>query len=353
MQRETVRARRAWRLAACAAGLALLWWARAVLWKALVQLFFGMLFAAAALPLMRRLEKRLPPSLSASAALIAVGTALVGAVLLLAPLMGEQLWQLAGALPSLLARVEGWRQAATQWLAENGIALSIASPLTAQAQGWLADVLPKLAGRVGTALSGLSRLLLAPVFAFYFLRDRREISQWLLLLCPVGWRTTVLRALREMRRELQGFLRGQLLVSGAVGGFTALGLLLCGVPAWLLLGLLMGVLELIPYVGPFIGGALAVLFALPGGMGRTLWALGVVVLVQQAEGSLISPQLMSGATRLHPIWVLLCVLVGGSLGGVWGILAAVPALLCLRAAVNAALLHVSDRQWRNFPKSER
>lgn len=149
--------------------------------------------------------------------------------------------------------------------------------------------------------------MLAPVFAFYLLRDRRRVADWLLSLLPPGRREMTVRIVREMGRESVGYLRGQLLVSLAVGGFTGLGLLLCGVPSWLLLGLLMGILELIPYVGPFLGGVLVALFAWPGGWSRMLWSLGVVVLVQQLEGGMLSPQLMSETTRLHPIVVLLCV----------------------------------------------
>ena len=78
----------------------------------------------------------------------------------------------------------------------------------------------------------------------------------------------------------------------------------------------MGVLELIPYVGPFLGGVLVALFSLPGGLARTLWALGVVIVVQQLEGGMLSPQLMSDATRLHPVAVVLCVMLGGTAGAV-------------------------------------
>ena len=119
---------------------------------------------------------------------------------------------------------------------------------------------------VGGVAGSLGKWMLAPVFGFYFLRDRRQIGQWLLSLIPVEKRKVTVQILREMRRETAGYLRGQLMVSAVVGGLTALGLLFCGVPAWLLLGVVMGVLELIPYVGPFLGGVLVALFSLPGGL---------------------------------------------------------------------------------------
>ena len=175
--------------------------------------------------------------------------------------------------------------------------------------------------------------MLAPVLAFYFLMDRRLIARWGLRLLPVGWRAMVIRILREMRRETAGYLRGQLMVSAIVGGLTAAGLLFCGVPAWLALGVLMGVLEMIPYAGPLIGTLAVAVFAAPQGLGRMLWALGVVIAVQQAEGSVLSPQLISGATRLHPAAVVLCIALGAAAAGIAGILLSVPLLLCIRAAL--------------------
>ena len=217
--------------------------------------------------------------------------------------------------------------------------------LLEKGEGLLSDTAGSLTKRLGGVAGGIGRWMLAPVFAFYLLRDRRRVADWLLSLLPTGRREMTVRIVREMGRESVGYLRGQLLVSLAVGGFTGLGLLLCGVPSWLLLGLLMGILELIPYVGPFLGGVLVALFAWPGGWSRMLWSLGVVVLVQQLEGGMLSPQLMSETTRLHPIVVLLCVIAGGAAGGVAGVLLAIPAVLCVRAALRVIQLKRLEEQF--------
>ena len=203
----------------------------------------------------------------------------------------------------------------------------------------ISKAIPALFGWMQQKAGGFSRWMLAPVLGFYFLKDRKQIGEWLLLLVPVRKRSMSVRLLREVRRETMGFLRGQLMVSLAVGAMTAIGLLLCGIPAWLLLGIVMGIMELIPYVGPFVGGAVVVLFSLQAGSGRMLWALAVVLVVQQLEGSWLSPQMMSDATKMHPIAVLLCLMAGGAAGGVAGILLAVPVFLCLRAALRVYAQH--------------
>ena len=296
------------------------------------QLFLGFLVMLAALPLMNFLEKRVSTGWAATLAMagLSVGAGLF-LLLLIPPLVG-QARQIGSALPGLYRQVGEILEQAEAWLQRNGVAVDqrMRESLLEKGEGLLSDTAGSLTKRLGGVAGGIGRWMLAPVFAFYLLRDRRRVADWLLSLLPTGRREMTVRIVREMGRESVGYLRGQLLVSLAVGGFTGLGLLLCGMPSWLLLGLLMGILELIPYVGPFLGGVLVALFAWPGGWSRMLWSLGVVVLVQQLEGGMLSPQLMSETTRLHPIVVLLCVMAGGAAGGVAGVLLAIPAVLLRR-----------------------
>ena len=290
------------------------------------QLFLGFLVMLAALPLMRFLEKRVSTGWAATLAMagLSVGAGLF-LLLLIPPLVG-QARQIGSALPGLYRQIGEILGGAEAWLQRNGVAVDqrMRESLLEKGEGLLSDTAGSLTKRLSGVAGGIGRWMLAPVFAFYLLR---------------------VRIVREMGRESVGYLRGQLLVSLAVGGFTGLGLLLCGVPSWLLLGLLMGILELIPYVGPFLGGVLVALFAWPGGWSRMLWSLGVVVLVQQLEGGMLSPQLMSETTRLHPIVVLLCVMAGGAAGGVAGVLLAIPAVLCVRAALRVIHLKRLEEQF--------
>lgn len=312
-----------------------LFWARAWLWQAATQLFAGMVVALAALPLMKRLERRLSPGAAASLALLGMGVGMTAALLLLAPSLVRQGRLLISLLPGLMDTLESWIFRGQEWFRRSGFPVDtgLQNAMLAKGQEALGAAVPTVMGWMRGMAGGVGRWMLAPAFAYYFLRDRRRIAQWLIMLVPGAKREVTVRILREMRREVAGYLRGQLLISAIVAAATALGLLLCGVEAWLFLGFAMGALEMIPYVGPLVGGALAVLFALPGGWQRVLWALGVVILVQQAEGSLLSPQLMSGATRLHPAAIILCVMMGGAAAGMMGILLSVPAVLCVRAAL--------------------
>lgn len=311
------------------------------------QLFSGLLVMLAALPLMRRLEKRLSSSWAATLAMAGLSVGLLLLLLVLIPPLAGQARQVGSALPELYRQVGDLLRRGEEWLGRNGVAVEqrMRESLLKKGESLLSGAAGALTKRLNGVAGGIGRWMLAPVFAFYLLRDRRRIADWLLSLLPPGRREMTVRIVREMGRESVGYLRGQLLVSLAAGGFTGLGLLLCGVPSWLLLGLLMGILELIPYVGPFLGGVLAALFAWPGGWSRMLWSLGVVVLVQQLEGGMLSPQLMSETTRLHPIVVLLCVMAGGAAGGIAGVLLAIPAVLCVRAALRVIQLKRLEEQF--------
>lgn len=326
------------RTALLAAGLICLALGWKLLRPAATQLLWGLALAFAAMPVMRRLEKVLPRGAAAACSIALLGGAAALLVGMLVPALVQQARELAEMLPSLFDAAERFGARGREWLLRNGVSLhtDVRRMLLDRGQETLGTAFAALVNSVRNAAGSVGRWILSPLFAFYFLRDRRYFGQKLLLLLPVSVRGMTIRMLREMRRETAGYLRGQLMISWVIAALTAIGLLFCGVPAWLLLGITMGVLEWIPYAGPLLGGVLVALFSLPGGLDQTLWAIGVVVAVQQLEGSVLSPQLMSGATQLHPLTVILCMLVGGSAGGITGILLSVPLLLCLRAAVRVA-----------------
>lgn len=272
---------------------------------------------AAALPLCRILEKKLPPGVSALLALMGVGAAVLLLALLVLPAVLRQGREVMGLLPQAWAGLSP---------------LMALLPLDHLAR-WLAEAMGGLWQRLTAVTAGLGRFLPAPALAFYFLRDRVSIARELCLWAPLGCRARAVRAAREARRELLGYLRGQALTCLSVGALTAVGLLLAGLPAWLLLGLFMGLMEAVPYLGPLVAALPILLFALPRGTAATLWALAVVLAVQQAEGSVLSPRLMAGATRLHPAWVLLIISLGGMTAGLGGMLLALPLTVTLRGAV--------------------
>ncbi len=324
-----------WRLILFGLGTALaIFLLREVIRALAMQLLTASVLMLLALPLCRHLEKRMPGGAAALISLAILLSAAALALMLLLPPLARQVQALAESLPALLETLRGLLSRFSAWMEGRGIdLLPLRDGLFGQITEAAGGLVTRAMSMANQVIRSLSKVLLSPLMAFYLLRDRRRIATGLTLLLPVSCRARGVRAAREMKRETAAFLRGQLLLSLAVGGMTALGLLLTGTPAWLLLGALMGVLELVPYVGPFIAGVPAALLSLQGGWGRMLWTIAVLLIVQELEGTVLSPRLVGDATALHPLAVLLLVSAGGMVAGALGMVLVIPAVVSVRGAL--------------------
>ncbi|HEX2259125.1 MAG TPA: AI-2E family transporter [Actinomycetota bacterium] len=184
------------------------------------------------------------------------------------------------------------------------------------------------AGRFATgALHVVINFILAPVIALYLLIDLPKIQKAFLHYLPPRYRGEWVPLLDRAGKAVGGFFRGQLFVAAVVGVLSSLALALIDLPFWLPLGLLVGFFNIIPLVGPFVGGSVAVVVGgVTGGLGLAFKAGLVMIAVQQLDNHFISPKVMGRALRLHPVAVILALLAGGTLGGIWGMLLAVPGL---------------------------
>lgn len=310
------------------------------LWRPVRQLAaqatLAALLTALCLPLARLMEKRMGRT---AASLFSVAGALmivIGLIGLVLPEVIGRISQLIGQLPGLFSMLENTWQEISRMEIFTALQLDTNLPrIWMQELGtYIAAEAPKLISALGAGVDVLSKAFLAPVLAYYFLRDREifayRISMWI----PSARRKTVMKMLQQMKMEAGSYLRGQILIGLCVMGMTSLGLMVLGIPSFLTLGIIMGVCEFIPYIGPLIGGIPIVLFSLPLGLTKALWALGMVIVVQQIEGCILSPRLMAGAVSLHPVYVILLLSAGGLVGGLWGMMAAIPLFVCARGAMH-------------------
>ena len=195
--------------------------------------------------------------------------------------------------------------------------------------------------RLGVVTSGLVEALLifflAPVIAFYVLIDLPRIRKEAVALIPQGNREEVLSVSRQLGKAVGGFLRGQLLVALIIGVLMSIGFLIIGLNFWLIIGMISGVLNIIPFVGPWVGGALGVIVGLVTADPATaVWAALVALSVQQIDNNFVSPTVLRATVHLHPALVILVLLLGGALAGLWGVLLAVP----VAAAVKILAAHL-------------
>lgn len=309
-----------------------------ILWHPLSKLFWQILFAflmaALALPIAKWLDRHMRRSLAAFGAVGMLVLGAFGLIGLLLPHMITQISLIITQAPRLIDQArQFWHHLSQQeWIQSLGLDTGAPDQWMNRIALWAGKNLPVFLSGIGTAADAVSRAFLAPVLSYYFLRDREIFCYRLSLWIPARHRKRVLIALHEMRREAGSYIRGQMMVALSVGALTAFGLLLVGIPAWLALGLIMGICELIPYIGPIIGAIPIAFFSLPMGLTTVIWALAVAIAVQQIEGYFLSPHLMAGATGLHPVYILLLLSAGGLLGGLIGMVAVLPIFVCIRGA---------------------
>ncbi len=211
------------------------------------------------------------------------------------------------------------------------------------ARSFSLGVISSLPNATVNFFGGLLNLILAPILAFYILKDMPVIKETVSELIPKAHRDEVLTLITKTNQVLAGFLKGQLMVSLIVGFIVSIWLLIIGVDFPFVLGMFAGMLNIIPYLGPILGGLLAVIVA---GFGSATPALKVALVVigmfsiQQLDSALISPQVMRRQVNLHPALIVFALLIGGSLFGIMGMVIAIPVL----AVAKVLLYHFVEKQ---------
>jgi len=175
--------------------------------------------------------------------------------------------------------------------------------------------------------------LLAPFLSYYLLRDFDHLKKRFLAALPPGCRSEVVFFLREADLIFGKFLRGHLLISSIVGFLTGVGAALIGLPFSILIGLFTAVADLIPIFGPVVAAVPVVGFALAESRLKGVLMLGIYLLAQQIESSVLVPRLMGERVGLHPLVVVFVLLAGGYLFGPLGVILAVPFAGIIRLVV--------------------
>jgi predicted PurR-regulated permease PerM len=196
---------------------------------------------------------------------------------------------------------------------------------------FISDQFDRITDITLSLLEGLVLFLLAPVVAFYVLLDLPTVRRKTMELIPERHRAEASHVGRQLSTAVGGFLRGQMLVAIIVGVMTSVGFWAIDLPFWLLIGMIAGFLNIIPLVGPWVGGALGVLTALATrDLQTALWAGLVALVVQQIDNHFVSPTVLRATVRLHPAFIILGLIGGAAIGGFWGILLAVPVMAIVK-----------------------
>ena len=283
-------------------------------WQGILPVVLALIVCTVLSPVAQGLRKIGLPSALAAILTVLGAFGLVGALIaVIAPSFARQSQSLYLQSVEGIQRLQIWAQGPPLNLNSEDMGSYVD-----EIASWLQQRAGNIAGSVftgiGTATSIVITLFIVTVLTFFFLKDGDRFLPWLRRATGrrTGWHLTEL--LTRGWKTLGGFIRAQALVSLVDAVFIGLGLLLIGVPLALTLAIITFIAGFIPLIGAIVAGALSVLIALVSlGFTQALLVLGLVLLVQQLEGNILSPWLQSKAMDLHPVIVLVSVTVGSAL----------------------------------------
>ncbi|MBR3062261.1 MAG: AI-2E family transporter [Exiguobacterium sp.] len=283
------------------------------------------------------LEKRLKGKRTLAVAITLIGLVLIFTLVfsILGPVLGEQITSLVNAMPSIAKELQKQVFAVRDTLLQNEFFARFMAEndemfrnLTTNITSYLGDLFGNIASSfgqvVGFVTSAVITIVVIPFMLLYMLLDGKRLPDAIVKLLPSSYEKETRHILHDMHETVRSYVNAQLLVAFFVGITSLIGLWIIGVDYAILLALFMMVTNIIPYVGPFLGAAPAVVVAFIQDPIKVLWVIVVIIIVQQIESNVISPLIQGKSLKVHPLTIIIVLLVAGNLAGIIGMLIAVP-----------------------------
>lgn len=280
------------------------------------------------------------------AAIALIFILLIGIIVLIfmsiIPNLVEQLVSLARNIPGFISNMQTWLQE----LANNATRFPLfkeldvdkyISNLDVSAGSIIQQSLTGVTNGLGSVIGKITTIVLllvtVPFILFYMLKDGEKLVPNIERLFPEKQRENIKGLLQQLNKTLSDYISGQAIECLFVGTFTFLGYLLIGVDYAFLFGVIAGLTNLIPYLGPYLGLAPALIYTFFDSPTRALLCIVVVIIVQQIDGNVIYPNVIGKSLNIHPLTIILILLVAGNLSGILGVFLSVPVYAILRTLV--------------------
>ena len=287
-------------------------------------------------PLVDKLEEwKLPRTMAIVFFLLSILIILTLTGMIVFPIIKMQIEKLAGDMPNYAITIQQWFSPILENVIKEDparIKESIGSLIEK-----FGNIPPKLLSSTSSLLlSGFSgvlnfiivliNLIIIPIACFYLLKDIDPIKEKIKALIPARYKETVFDLTNDANKVLGGFIRGQLTVAIILSVFYSIGLFIIGTPMSIIIGIVAGLANIVPYLGLLIGLIPAILLTLLQfhDMAHLLGVLLVFGIAQGLEGMVITPRIVGDKIGLHPVVIMLAILAGGQFFGFTGILLAVP-----------------------------
>jgi len=283
------------------------------------------------------LSKKLPRRTAVAVVFTAFICVLLAMFLIVIPAVVGQLQKCFSNSADYISVVQSWVTQAREWI-NNRVGIQVVpsqlQSLSAQVSAVIASMLQTGLGQVGAAviftIHTLVVIFTAVVLSYYFLANSGGIKESFLDLFPERNKATALYFTQEVERVFGAYIGGQVILVCFCAVFSVIGLKLAGSNYALLLGVLTGLLYVIPYVGVTLAILLGALFGLLQSWHVAAWSVAVVFIITRIADTVVVPKVMSKSVGVSPAGVMLAVFAGGEMFGLWGLLLAIPAAAILK-----------------------
>ncbi|MBS4192788.1 AI-2E family transporter [Bacillus sp. FJAT-49705] len=293
-------------------------------------------------PLVTWLEKKKTPKwIAILAAYLAITLFIIGIIKLVGPVINDQLEHFVKNLPMMVSTVTDWfmyiqenRSTFPDFVQEALITASekLQVKIAANA-GNIANGILSAFGYIGGFINTIFYLVLVPFILFYMLKDSHRLVPRVAVMFPQSKKENVKNILKEMDKTIATYIQGQMLVSVIVGVLLYIGYLIIDLNYSLVLAIFGMFTNVIPFLGPFIAVIPAFLVALFQDPIMAVYVSIIMLIAQQIEGNIISPNIMGKTLNIHPLTIIVLVLTAGNIAGIVGVIFVIPAYSIVKVLI--------------------
>ncbi|MDP4095223.1 AI-2E family transporter [Paenibacillus sp. P96] len=268
----------------------------------------------------------------------------LGVVLMnIIPMLIEQLEELNEHLPEITMHAQGLLTDLDNQMMPGGVRSGM-NQWFFQLENRISSVISGIMDNIGGMINTLLNIFIVPFLIFYILKDFDVFERAVVSILPGAHRKGIVVMLKEIDTALGHYIRGQFLVCVIMGALAYAGYMIAGMPYALLLASIVALFNIIPYLGPFLGAAPAVIMASTISMKMVIVVIIVNIVCQILESNVVSPQVVGRTLHLHPLAIIFALLVGGEVAGIPGLILAVPVMAVLKVVIQRLFAYYLKRK---------
>jgi len=312
----------------------LLLWFLYLIWDILILVFLALIIVSAIDPIIDWCQKKRMPRGLAVLAIYILVIAVIGTAIsfLVTPLVSE-IRGLGENFPSLLSKYSGYFQGVQSYATSHNLEQQI-NNFSGNVTGKFSQIGTNVFSGTISFIGGILSFLVVLSIAFYMSVEEKGVKKFFASIAPDEHGEYVVGLVDRIQFKMGRWLLGQVALMVIIFAIDYVGLLVIGAPYALVLAIMAGLLEIVPYVGPIVSAIVAASISFLQGPITGLLVLALFAIAQQLEGYVIAPLVMKKAVGLNPVVVILAILIGAKLGGVLGVVISVPIATMVSEVVN-------------------